>query len=225
MVVKLAATTELHKADRGFVRVDLRRADEVEEAVEGFADMLGADADVLVQPLLMGHSGRVGLVHDPHLGPLVRVAAGEGPRSAPGTTRCCSCRRVAADAARAVRALRLWPELVGTAAWGVDPAPLEDLVVSVGQLALDVPHLSTSSSSPSSSTPTVSTSSTSRRTAVPARSRRRNPAPPAVLLLPGARASLLNQGCRLGCSMLSILDSFTAYAVKLSLPGGCIRQE
>jgi acyl-CoA synthetase (NDP forming)/GNAT superfamily N-acetyltransferase len=141
VVVKLAATTELHKADRGFVRVDLRRVDEVEEAVEGFQASLGADADVLVQPLLRGHRVAVGLVPDPTLGPLVRVAAGEGTTLGSWDDEVLLLPPVApADAARAVRALKLWPALVGSQG-AVDTAPLEALVVSVGQLALDVPHL------------------------------------------------------------------------------------
>jgi hypothetical protein len=143
VVLKLAATTELHKADRGLVRVDLRRAEEVEEAVEGFRSSLGDDADVIVQPLLVGHQVAVGLVHDPHLGPLVRVAAGEGTTLGTWDDEVLLLPPVLpADAARAVRALRLWPALVGgQGAWAVDTAPLEDLVVAVGQLALDVPHL------------------------------------------------------------------------------------
>lgn len=48
----------------------------------------------------------------------------------------------AADAARAVRALRLWPQLVGDHGLEtVDLAPLEALVMSVGRLAVDVPHV------------------------------------------------------------------------------------
>ncbi len=143
VVVKLAETTELHKADRGLVRVDLRRADDVEGAVAALRDALGGDADVLVQPLLMGHRVAVGLVHDPHLGPLVRVAAGEGSTLGSWDDEVLLLPPVLpADAARAVRALKLWPALVGSGgARAVDTEPLEALVVSVGQLALDVPHL------------------------------------------------------------------------------------
>ncbi|GAA2130273.1 GNAT family N-acetyltransferase [Nocardioides bigeumensis] len=143
VVVKVAETTELHKADRGLVRVDLRRPEEVEEAVDQLRGAFGGDADVLVQPLLMGHRVGVGIVPDPSLGPLVRVAAGEGTTLGTWDDEVLLLPPVApADAARAVRALRLWPALVGSrGSWAVDTEPLEALVVSVGQLALDVPHL------------------------------------------------------------------------------------
>jgi len=143
VVVKLAGTAELHKADRGLVRVDLRRPAEVDDAVAGLRATLVGEADVLVQPLLTGHRVAVGIIHDPGLGPLVRVAAGEGTILGTWEDEVLLLPPVSpADAARAVRALQVWPELVGSrGALAVDTEPLESLVASVGQLALDVPHL------------------------------------------------------------------------------------
>ncbi len=148
VVVKLADPTVPHKTDRGLVRVDLRSPAEVEQSVAAIAAELGRDAvEVLVQPLLLGHQVSVSLLRDPELGPLVRLASvgqvhdvlGDGSRDD----------AVAlmppigpADAARAVRALHLWPWLVGSRGpQAVDTAELESLVVQVGQLAVDVPHL------------------------------------------------------------------------------------
>jgi acyl-CoA synthetase (NDP forming) len=80
VAVKVADPTVLHKSDRGLVRIDLRTGSDVADAVRRFADELGRDrVDVLVQPLVLGHLASVGLVRDPQLGPLVRVASGAGP--------------------------------------------------------------------------------------------------------------------------------------------------
>jgi acyl-CoA synthetase (NDP forming) len=139
VVVKVADPTVLHKSDRGLVRVDLRTADQVATAVHDFAEELGADPaalDLVVQPLLLGHQVSIGLDRDPRLGALVRVGGGAGddvhllPPVGP------------ADAARAVRALRLWPQVVGDhGPAAVDLEPLEALVGAVGQLAVDVPYV------------------------------------------------------------------------------------
>ena len=116
VVVKVADPTVLHKSDRGLVRVDVRPRDDVAEAVERFAEELGHDrVDVLVQPL----RARARRLAWARARPAAR-AAGPGrrrrgtDRSAAGPRRCSCCRRSQpADAARAVRALRLWPQLVG----------------------------------------------------------------------------------------------------------------
>ena len=99
---------------------------------------------MLVQPLVLGHLASVGLVRDPQLGPLVRVAGGAaGPVGSWADEVLLLPPVGAADAARAVRALRLWPQLVGDHGLEeVDLAPLEALVASVGRLAADVPHVS-----------------------------------------------------------------------------------
>lgn len=144
VAVKVADPTVLHKSDRGLVRIDVRTGEDVADAVRRFAEELGRPAvDVLVQPLLLGHQASVGLVRDPQLGPLVRVAGGTaGPAGSWADDVLLLPPVEAADAARAVRALRLWPQLVGDHGLvDVDLAPLESLVVSVGRLAVDVPHV------------------------------------------------------------------------------------
>lgn len=145
VAVKVADPTVLHKSDRGLVRIDVRTGRDVADAVRRFAEELGRpDVDVLVQPLVLGHQASVGLVRDPQLGPLVRVAAGgaTGPADSWADDVLLLPPVEPADAARAVRALRLWPQLVGDHGLEeVDLAPLEALVMSVGRLAVDVPHV------------------------------------------------------------------------------------
>ena len=144
VAVKVADPTVRHKSDRGLVRIDVRTGSDVADAVRRFAEELGHDrVDVLVQPLVLGHVASVGLVHDPQLGPLVRVAGGTGgPVGSWAEEVLLLPPLEAADAARAVRALGLWPQLVGDHGLEeVDLAPLEALVMSVGRLAVDVPHV------------------------------------------------------------------------------------
>lgn len=143
VVVKVADPTELHKTDRGLVRIDLRTAEDVTAAVHGFAAELGREStDVVVQPMLLGHQVAVSVRRDPDLGPLVRVAAG-GWAAEGWDDEVLLLRPVGpSDASRAVRALRLWPQLLGHHGLEpVDVGALEALVVSVGQLAVDVPQL------------------------------------------------------------------------------------
>ena len=144
VAVKVADPTVLHKSDRGLVRVDVRTGSDVADAVRRFAEELGHDrVDVLVQPVVPGHVVSVGLVHDPQLGPLVRVGGGTaGPSSSWAEGVLLLPPVEATDAARAVRALRIWPQMVGDHGLEeVDLAPLEALVRSVGRLAVDVPHV------------------------------------------------------------------------------------
>ena len=144
VAVKVADPTVQHKSDRGLVRIDVRTGADVAGAVRRFADELGRDhVDVLVQPLVLGHVASVGLVRDPQLGPLVRVGSGAaGPAGSWAEDVLLLPPVEAADAARAVRALKIWPQLVGDHGLEeVDLAPLEALVMSVGRLAVDVPHV------------------------------------------------------------------------------------
>ncbi len=154
VVVKLA-DPEPHKTDRGLVRVDLRSADAVRQAVAAIAAELGrTQVEVLVQPLLLGHQVSVSVLRDPQLGPLVRLASGAQVTDlGDGGSRDDAVTLMPpigpADAARAVRALRLWPRVVGSRGpQAVDAAELESLVVQVGQLAVDVPQLAALSLDP-----------------------------------------------------------------------------
>jgi len=84
----------------------------------------------------------LGIVRDPGFGPLVMVAAG-GVATEVWNDRAFLVPPVSPrDAARVVRSLRIWPLLDGyRGAELVDVAGLESLVVSLGQLALDIPEL------------------------------------------------------------------------------------
>ena len=137
VVVKVADPTEPHKADRGLVRVDVRDVDEIVSVIRGFAEELGQDQfDVLVQPLLLGHQVSVGVLRDPQLGSMVTVAAG-GRATEGWDDEVALLPPVGpSDAARAVRALRLWPQVLGgRGLQTVDVSALESLVVAVGQIA------------------------------------------------------------------------------------------
>ncbi len=144
VAVKVADPTVLHKSDRGLVRIDVRTGSDVADAVRRFAEELDRDhVEVLVQPLVLGHLASVGLVRDPQLGPLVRVTGGAAGSAGSWAEEVLLLPPVeAADAARAVRALRLFPQLLGDHGLEeVDLAPLEALVMSVGRLAVDVPQV------------------------------------------------------------------------------------
>jgi len=142
--VKVADPAVQHKTDRGLVRIGLRSADEVAEAVQAFAVEMGRDdVPVLVQPMVSGVELALGVVRDPVFGPLIRIAAGGIATNLwkdqvfllPPLSR--------RDAEKALRGLRIWPLLTGYRG----SAPLAvgevvDLIVSLAQLAIDVPELS-----------------------------------------------------------------------------------
>jgi acyl-CoA synthetase (NDP forming) len=144
VALKVADPAVLHKTDRGLVRVGLRSAAEVSEAVEAFRAELGTAAvDIRVQPVLAGVEVACGIVRDEVFGPLVRVAAG-GTATEIWRDEVHLLPPIApSDAARALRGLRMWPLLDGfRGAERVDVAALEAVVAGVGQLAVDVPELS-----------------------------------------------------------------------------------
>ena len=84
----------------------------------------------------------LGLVRDPGFGPLIMVAAG-GVASDLWDDRVFLLPPITpADAARAVRSLRIWPLLEGYhGSPPADVASLEELVVRLGELAEDVPQV------------------------------------------------------------------------------------
>ena len=112
-------------------------------AVHAFeAELRLATVPVLVQPMATGVELALGIVRDPDFGPLVMVAAG-GVATGVWNDRAFLVPPVTPlDAARVVRALRIWPLLDGYRGLPrVDVAALEALVVAVGELAVDVPDL------------------------------------------------------------------------------------
>jgi len=143
VAVKVADRNIVHKTDRGLVRVGLESAGEVVAATRAFARELGReDVPVIIQPVVDGVEVALGVVRDPGFGPLVMVAAGGITTGIledrafllpPFTER---------DAARAIRSLRIWPLLDGyRGSPRTDIEGLADLLVTLGQLAIEVPEI------------------------------------------------------------------------------------
>jgi len=142
VAMKVADPEVVHKTDRGLVRIGLRTVSEVREAYRAFTRELGRPPQVLVQPMASGAEVALGLVRDPALGPLVMVAAG-GVATDVWDDRAFLMPPLAhADAARAVRSLRVWPLLDGFR--GAPPADvpgLEGMLEALGRLAVDLPDV------------------------------------------------------------------------------------
>ncbi len=141
--VKLADPAVPHKTDRGLVRIGLRSVEEVSNAVHGFeAEMQETGVDVLVQPMVSGIELALGVVRDPAFGPLIRIAAGgiatnlwndQAFRLPPLSRR---------EAEQALRELKIWPLLNGfRGAESLAVGRVVDLLVELGQLAVDVADL------------------------------------------------------------------------------------
>lgn len=143
VVVKVADRDVVHKTDRGLVRVGLESPGEVIAATRAFADELGRDnVPVLVQPVVSGVEVALGVVHDPGFGPLVMVAAGGVATGILDDRTFLLPPFSKRDAARAIRSLRIWPLLDGyRGAVPIDVNDLEEMVVALGELALDVPEI------------------------------------------------------------------------------------
>jgi hypothetical protein len=143
VAVKVADPLVVHKTDRGLVRVGLQSGMEVLGAARAFEDELGHDdVPVLVQPVVPGVEVALGVVRDPGFGPMVMVAAG-GIATDLWNDRAFLVPPVSsADAARALRSLRIWPLLDGYRGQPRgDVDALVRLVASLGALATDVPQL------------------------------------------------------------------------------------
>lgn len=143
VAVKVADQNVVHKTDRGLVRVGLGSVAEVLSTVRAFEDELARpEVPVLVQSMVRGVEIALGIVRDPVFGPLVMVAAG-------GVATELWADRVflipplnGADAARALRSLRIWPLLDGyRGSSRVDVTALEELVVALGAIAAEVPQI------------------------------------------------------------------------------------
>lgn len=142
VAMKVADPELVHKTDRGLVRIGVSGDLQVAAAVADFAAELGTVPPVLVQPMASGVEVALGVVRDPALGPLVMVAAG-GVATDVWDDRVFLVPPLShADAARAVRGLRIWPLLEGyRGSEPADVAALEQIVLAVGRLAADVREL------------------------------------------------------------------------------------
>lgn len=144
VVLKAADPTLVHKSDRHLVRVGLGSPAEVHEAVSEIgAELRDATAPLLVQTQVApGTEVALGIVRDPAFGPLVMVAAGGVTTDVLADRAFLVPPLTPMDASRALRSLRLWPLLTGFR--GAAPADVDaliELVVAVGDLALDVPEI------------------------------------------------------------------------------------
>jgi acyl-CoA synthetase (NDP forming)/GNAT superfamily N-acetyltransferase len=144
VVVKVADPSVLHKTDRGLVRTGIASKADVADAVAAFEAELGVSLpEVLVQPEVAdGVEVAVGVVRDRNFGPLVMVAAG-GVAIDVWADRVFLMPPITdGDAARAVRALRIWPLLAGyRGSPPTDVTALEGLITQVGRLSTEVPHV------------------------------------------------------------------------------------
>ena len=84
----------------------------------------------------------MGVVRDPGFGPLVMVAAGGVATGILDDRAFLLPPFTKTDAARAIRSLRIWPLLDGyRGSTPIDTTDLEEMVVALGELALDVPEI------------------------------------------------------------------------------------
>jgi acyl-CoA synthetase (NDP forming)/GNAT superfamily N-acetyltransferase len=143
VALKVADPDVVHKTERGLVRAGLSTPDEVAAAVRDMARVTGTkQVQILVQPMVRGVEVAVGVVRDPGLGALVRVAAGGVATELWEDQRLLIAPVTRADALSALRSLRIWPLLAGFRGQpAVDTDALLDLVTTVGLLAYEVPEL------------------------------------------------------------------------------------
>ena len=143
VALKVADPAIVHKTERGLVRTGLATSEDVAAAAQEMARVLGEEqVAILVQPMVTGTELAVGVVRDPGLGPLVRVAAGGIATELWDDQRLLVAPVTRADAESAVRSLRIWPLLAGFR--GQRPADTEaliELVTAVGLLAHEVPEV------------------------------------------------------------------------------------
>ena len=156
VAVKVADRNVVHKTDRGLVRVGLESAAEIIAATRAFGRELSQDeVPVLVQPMVSGVEIALGVVRDPGFGPLVMVAAGGIATGILDDRAFLLPPFTQLDAARAIRSLRTWPMLDGYRGGPrADTDHLEHLLVTLGELAVEVPEVAELDLNPVMCTPT-----------------------------------------------------------------------
>ncbi len=142
VALKVADADVVHKTERGLVRVGLRTPEDIRDAMNHFSRELHGEPAVLVQPVVQGIEIALGVIHDRAFGPLVMVAAG-GVATSVWDDRVFLVPPLSdADAARALRSLKVWPLLTGfRGAEAADIDALITMVVNVGRLAVDLPEV------------------------------------------------------------------------------------
>jgi acyl-CoA synthetase (NDP forming) len=125
------------------VRAGLTTADEVAKTAREMARITATEqVEILVQPMVAGVEIALGVVRDPGLGPLDRVAAGGIATEIWDDQRLLIAPVTRADALGALRSLRIWPLLSGFRGQpAADTDALVELVTAVGLLAHEVPEL------------------------------------------------------------------------------------
>ncbi len=143
VAVKVADPSVVHKTERGLVRAGLTTAEQVASAARGIAHVMGTgEVELMVQSMGAGIEMAIGVVRDPGLGPLVRVAAGGIATELWADQHLLIAPVTRADAESALRSLRIWPLLAGFRGQpAADIDALVALVVAVGLLAYEVPEL------------------------------------------------------------------------------------
>ena len=140
VVVKTAVPAVVHKVEDGLVKTQLADSTAVAEAAT--AVMGKVPGPVLVQRQVKGPEIALGLVRDPGLGPLVMVASGGTLLSLWADQQFLLAPVDPTDARAALTALRTWPLLNGyRGETPVDVDALVDLIVRVGDFAVDRPDV------------------------------------------------------------------------------------
>ncbi len=156
VVIKAAGGAVLHRTDIGGVKLDLQTPDDVVAAVAAIQEACGADSGVVVQPMLAaGVETAVGIVNDPAVGPIAMFALGGVATDllADRSFRLPPLGR--AEVRAQIRSLRAAPLLYGyRGAEPVDEGALADLLLRVGQLAVEVPELAELDLNPVLASPT-----------------------------------------------------------------------
>jgi hypothetical protein len=144
VVLKAADPALVHKSDRHLVRVGLESSADVHAAVTDLVNELGDPmAPLLVQAQFSGGTElAVGVVRDKAFGPLVMVGAGGVTIDVLADRAFLVPPLTPVDVTRALQSLRLWPLLTGfRGSPPLDVDGLVQLVVAVGDLAMDVPEV------------------------------------------------------------------------------------
>jgi acyl-CoA synthetase (NDP forming)/GNAT superfamily N-acetyltransferase len=140
VVVKTAVPSVVHKVEDGLVRTALGDSAAVAEAATAVMDKVRGP--VLVQQQVKGPEIALGVVRDPGLGPLVMVASGGTFLSLWSDQQFLLPPIERSDAEAALAALRTWPLLNGYRGEPpVDVDALADLIVRVGDFAVEQPDV------------------------------------------------------------------------------------
>jgi acetyl coenzyme A synthetase (ADP forming)-like protein len=147
VAVKAVVAGILHKSDAGLVKLRLRGAAEVRAAAEEMRSRLAAQghepSGFLVQRMAAeGTEMIVGVVHDPHFGPVVACGAGGLLVELMGDVAVGLAPLMQADATKMVRSLKSYRLLTGFRGRPArDVAALEDALLRVSALVDDIPEI------------------------------------------------------------------------------------